>query len=288
MRLTGIGSFHLNPKQVFEATEDKNSKNNISGEISFVQDATIKEDEKLVLFISSQSGKMKSLAASDIDSYLELAKQFLNIGKPFLIEGIGSLSKNKSGSLDFTPDPLQSDKIKEHASAISDQTSSTEDSFTNYEEMLSPKKPKTPASKKLVLWLTIITGIGLAVWGGYIVYTKKTEAPVSNETILAPEPVKNTDTVKAPLIIDSSGLHKTGTSTSNDTYKFVIENSGRFRALKRFSDLKKWGVDIQMETKDSINFKLFFKLAALPKDTARIKDSLTLLYGSMGRARIEQ
>ena len=54
-----------------------------SGGITFHQDITVKEDPELVSFIAEKSGKMKSLIAADLDSNLELARQFLNIGKPY-------------------------------------------------------------------------------------------------------------------------------------------------------------------------------------------------------------
>ena len=75
LSLAGLGRFILND----------------SGEITFEQDPTVKEDAELVKFIAESTGKMKSLVASDLDSNLELARQFLNIGKPYLFEGIGTL-----------------------------------------------------------------------------------------------------------------------------------------------------------------------------------------------------
>lgn len=260
------------------------TKKNISAEVIFEQDSSVKEDQNLVSFISVQSGKMKSLAAADLDSYLELSKQFLNIGKPFLIEGIGVLTKNKSGNLDFIPDNLINEKIKDSSHTHAGQTSSTEDSFTNYEEMLSPKKTKPPFSKRLVLWLTIIAGIALAVWGGYIFYSK-TKKPIppaeTKTTLMQPKDtiaINKTDTTRLPV-------KENTLSTSN--YKFIIERATRTRALTRYAFLKKLGLTVEMETKDSVNFKLFFQLAVLPADTTRIKDSLGLLYCKTGRASID-
>ena len=39
-----------------------------------------------VLMSNAQTGKIKALASADLESYLELAQQFLNIGKPYLLE----------------------------------------------------------------------------------------------------------------------------------------------------------------------------------------------------------
>ena len=40
-------------------------------------------------------------ASADLDSYLVLGKQFLNIGKPFIIEGLGVLEKSQQGDYEF-------------------------------------------------------------------------------------------------------------------------------------------------------------------------------------------
>jgi hypothetical protein len=48
--------------------------------------------------------------------------------------------------------------------------------------------------------------------------------------------------------------------------------------MERFDILKGWGLSIQMETKDSADYKLFFLLPASVSDTARIVDSLGTLY----------
>jgi hypothetical protein len=157
-----------------------------SGGIIFQHDAYVKEDAELVSFIAENTGKMKSLVASDLDSNLELARQFLNIGKPYLFEGIGTLSKNKFGTIEFVQSKTSTEKNKDNAGDGRDKTSTTENSFTDYEEMFSPKKPKGPATKRIVTWLVALVGLSLAVFGGYIVYTKtknKKEPIVETEEI---------------------------------------------------------------------------------------------------------
>jgi len=156
LSLSGLGRFILND----------------SGEITFQHDASVKEDAELVNFIAENTGKMKSLVASDLDSNLELARQFLNIGKPYLFEGIGTLSKNKFGTIEYVQGNYSQEKNKENAGDGRDKTSTTENSFTDYEEMFSPRKPKGPATKKIVTWLVAIAGLSLAVFGGYLVYSK--------------------------------------------------------------------------------------------------------------------
>lgn len=282
LRLAGIGRFRMEDTGLALTDEQlKTIKGQPPFKIIFEQDITIKDDENLISFISAQTGKMKSLAAADLDSHMELARQFLNIGKPFMLEGIGTLVKNKSGSYEFTQGIQQSEKIKELATGESQTSFSTEDSFTDYEEMFSPRKPSGSSGKKIILWVSILAGIGLAIWGGYKVYNNST-----GNTNQEPQE-ETTVTVPVDTLVKTDTVTQTKPAIDTTRYRYVIEESGRERALKRFSDLKSYGLRVLMETRDSIRFRIFFIIPSTPADTARIRDSLTLLYGTMGRARVE-
>jgi len=255
-----------------------------SGGIIFQHDAYVKEDAELVSFIAENTGKMKSLVASDLDSNLELARQFLNIGKPYLFEGIGTLTKNKYGTIEFIQGNISQEKNKENTGDGRDKTSTTENSFTDYEEMFSPKKPGTPATKRIVTWLVAIAGLSLAVYGGYIVYTKtknKKEPIVQKEEIkpvILPDsipPTKETSSIITKPV-DTSGL-----------YRFVIEKAARQRAFFRYNYLRENLIDVKLDTRDSVLFNLYFLLPATPADTARKRDSLQRLYSTRGKAVVE-
>ena len=282
MTLAGIGKFRIT-EPVSGSSEDlpKNSKGQPVDKILFEQDVNAKEDEALANFISLHTGKMKSLAAADLDSHMELARQFLNIGKPFLMEGIGTLVKNKSGQLEFTQDLQQPEKIKESPTGESQTSFSTDESFTDYNEMFSSKKPPVLSGKKILIGFSIIAGIGLAIWGGYKVYNNSPDKKIS-EINTAP-----TVTILVDTLVRKDTLVSVKLSPDTTHFRYVIEESARDRALKRYNDLKSYGLNIMMETKDSVLFKIYFLLASTPTDTARICDSLTVLYGTMGRTRAE-
>ena len=59
-------------------------------------------DEAFLLFITKHTGKLRSLVASDFESYLLTGKQFLNIGKALIIKDIGFLIKQQDGNFEFT------------------------------------------------------------------------------------------------------------------------------------------------------------------------------------------
>ena len=255
-----------------------------SGGIVFEQDAYVKEDAELVSFIAESTGKMKSLVAADLESNLELARQFLNIGKPYLFEGIGTLSKNKSGNYDFVQSQGSNEKNRESAGESRDMTSTTENSFTDYEEMFSPKKPKGPATTKILTWFVAIAGLSLAIFGGYFVYNRtknKKDAIVKEQ-----QPIVQPKQDSVPKTLDTLQTLKKSLDTSGN-YRFVIEKALKQRALKRYAFLRSIYVDVKMETSDSVLFKLFFVLPATPADTSRIRDSLQLRYGTRGKTVVE-
>ena len=270
LSLTGIGRFILDE----------------AGGIAFQQDASVKEDAELVSFIAGHSGKMKSLISADLDSHLELARQFLNIGKPYLFEGIGTLSKNKFGVYEFVQSSLLTEKIKESPGEGRDLTSTTENSFTDYEEMFSPKKSRGPATKKIVTWLIALAGLSLAIFGGYLVYNKSRNKKLTQtDSVKKQEPV-TTLKDSLPRIKDTIPvIHKPVDSTT--LYQFVIERAARQRAFYRYNFLKSNFIDVKMDTKDSVLFRLYFLLPASPSDTAHKRDSLQRLYGTRSKTTVD-
>jgi hypothetical protein len=291
LALAGIGNFTLDENVVIQV-DAKQQKIPVLEGIQFQNDTSVKEDIELIAFISAETGKMKALASADLDSYLALAKQFLNIGKPFLLEGIGTLVKAQTGIFEFSPGTVLVEKMSSTPAAKeSNFQQPAEESFTGYDNDYTKKSSGNPALKKIITGLLIIAGLGGAVWGGYTIYknsqSNEKEAPVT--------PISENNNV-TPVKTDSSAvqLNKPDSTTqiqspvttaATGSYKFVIEETGKIRAATRFAFLKRIGTPIQLETKDSVTFKLFYILPANAVDTSRICDSLTRNYTPKGKRR---
>ena len=82
------------------------------GAVNFAIDKKATTSQGLIEYIATLTGKNSSLISSDVESYLEQGRQFLNIGDTFSITGIGSFSKNNSGNYLFNPGPPVLLKIK--------------------------------------------------------------------------------------------------------------------------------------------------------------------------------
>ncbi len=284
--LPGFGTFLLDPSVIIESENNKQSKPFELEGVSFENNPSVKETADLINFISAQTGKIKALATADLESHLELALQFLNIGKPFLLEGIGSLVKAKPGEFTFTSGQAIPAIMKDYQAKEVSAATTTEEPFTDYKSIFYSRKGKSNWNKPIAA-LLLLAGIALAVWGGYIVYKRTTAknnaASVKNEK---QEPVLVQDTTMQQK--DSVIEPKQMTATPAGNYKFVIETTTKERGLARFAKLKSFGLNVQMQTTDSLNFKLFFILPAAISDTAKMIDSLRSIYTPAGnKAYIE-
>jgi hypothetical protein len=274
--LPGIGTFKLDPSVVID--NDNNSRRSTTPEgISFESNASILDAPELISYISAKTGKMKALAIADLESHIELAKQFLNIGRPYSFEGIGSLVKTRPGEFEFTPGTIISDKSsKETTGSDAQGLSKKETVDAKYQAFLSTPVTKS-RWKKPVVALLILCGIGLAVWAGYTISANNTE---DNEATVA-----ETSNEQTTPYIDSSKLNTPDTvvvpkSTVSDKYKYVLEVLNANRAFKRYKQLKETELAevVGMETTDSVQYKLFV-LYPSTTDTSKTITSLTAFLG---------
>jgi hypothetical protein len=295
LSLPGIGTF------TFEGTPappDENSKNKIPLEgISYSSKSSPLPDENLIEYIKLHTGKMRPLAISDLESYIALGQQFLNIGKPFFLEGIGTLQKNKDGSFSFNAGTAYPIKIEDGPDKHHEL--SRKSVFLN--EGKGSEEEKGRDYRKFFLAAGILGTLVVIGWGGYYLYNKnrnvnepetnalrvvadsQTTRNIRPDTATLRNPVQDSSkpspdsakTVPAPPVQVSSIPN---TKPPEGAYKFVFETTtNKSRALKRYGYLKTFS-RVKMETRDSVTFKIFMILKRLPSDTAWAKDSLNNWY----------
>ncbi len=287
LSLTGIGIFTLDDSAVL-SDDNAKTKAPIEG-ISFVSKLVGQFDDSLIEFIKAQTGKMKALAQADLDSYIMLAHQFLNIGKPFYLEGIGTLQKNRDGSFNFhagTSIPVKAEEsdIKKKAGSADEANPTEEKSGINY--------------RGLVLGAGIIATLLVVAWGGYYLYNKNADssnnAQNSNMRIvpdsqvtrnIAPDTVNHQPVSPPPAAaVAPPAAHTAVVTAPVNGFKFILETPHKKRALARFENVKdsrmleSFDSKIQMETSDSVTFKIFIVLPCQAADTTHYKDSLNAWY----------
>ena len=275
--LQGMGTFKLSPDFVAPKENDKDAQIPDNA-ISFQYNARATEDEALINFIVQQTRKMKALAAADLDSYLVLGKQFLNIGKPFKFEGMGMLVKTQQGDLEFTKGNSFHTKMEISPAALKEKTENPEISFA------SESKPAA-GNKKGLLVAALLIGLGLIGTTAWYFLMKK-----NNTENIAVTPAIKTDTAKNVIVKrDTVALTATKQTVAGDGYSFKVvfmQTADSAAAVSRMNALTKRGHKIIMYSKDSLFYRLAEPFTRSLADTTHIKDSLNRYYYS-GRAFIE-
>src|ERR1700744_1552645 len=183
--LPGIGSFTLDPTAVIPQEADRVGQTPATG-IQFKNANILAPDDALINFIKEHTGKMKSLASSDLDFFLTTGKQLLNIGKPFYIEGIGTLVKTKDKGLEFTHGDYMIARLED---------SSPERRVSYDEPAKDREQPKSNSSRQIMLLALIVLGLVVIGWGGYYLYRRNnfTEPSTEKQAVVIPENTARTD-----------------------------------------------------------------------------------------------
>jgi hypothetical protein len=307
--LPGIGSFTLDSDVVIPQESDKIGQVAATG-IHFKNANIPAPDDALINFLKEHTGKMKSLTASDLDFFLTTGRQLLNIGKPFHIDGIGTLIKTKDGRLDFTPGEYMVARLED---------SGPERRVSYDEPQRERESPNHYSTRQAFLVIGIIGGLVLIGWGGYYLYKRNnfSEPAAEKQAVVIPDSTLQKDsnavaghtsadtTASAPVKSPPAATVPVSTPPAAKPlpvrpapaptvpaasvpvpegasfYHFVIlATSNKFHALKRYNQLLGYQLNIKMDQKDSAYFKLYFPIAAPPRDTTQIKDSLADVYAA--------
>jgi hypothetical protein len=302
LNLPGIGVFEAD-SSVYATDESDRQKQAMEG-ISFTNKTILKADDGLIDFIKEQTGKMRPLAISDLESYLTLGKQFLYIGKPFYLEGIGTLQLAKDGKFEFLPGQYISTKLEDPNIERSEgKTRSV------HEENRIKQESNTNNIKKFLLVLVILGGIAVIGWGSYYFYNmyinqqsgivaedsttlkRDTASSSLEDSILKSSGIKTDSAVVTASPGQPVSLNPATASVAGN-YKFIIESTNdKARAIKRYRELRSYGNKILLQTSDSVHFKLYYSLPATPSDTLRIRDSLNRWFyksSTSSKVHIEQ
>ena len=294
LALPGLGRFTL--KETGYVLPDGDKKPGIPpGAVSFELDKSAPEDPELLAEISRLTGKIRPLASSDLEALIIQGKQLLNISKPFMIEGLGSLQKNHRGEIEFIP--YIADEMRPAGELRSEEPGEPIKFSENY---LRPQPKSTGGSRNLALAALAAVGLGIMIWVGYYFYQRSASddgqplitlneavaIPDSTATAqenIVPPPSDSANTSSAPVIdtVQSTIAAPAAIETpgSSESFNIVLEYAKKERALKRYADLREWGHKAQMVTSDSNTFKIFLPIKAPLSDSTRHRDSLSRFFG---------
>jgi hypothetical protein len=285
--LQGIGTFKIDA--VVPENTDGDRPFVIPPEaISFTYDPKTRENDDLIDFIVLNTKKIKPLASADLDSFLTLGRQFLNIGKPFTIQNLGTLDKLNNGDLEFKPGPLIQ-KVEAPKPKIEDEGAEQhEENLFNDYQRASPGN-----SGRTILIIFAIVVIGLGAWAAWHFLVKKndTEQVNTTENIVPIDDTANAarknDSIAALQKVTDSINYIKKNPADSFTFKIVVkETTNKQIALARLAKLKSFGRKVIMYTNDSITYKIAHPFMLPLSDTTKVLDSLNR-YFYQGKAHVE-
>lgn len=294
--LQGIGKFSLAENIVLPAENDKDFVLPADA-ISFTYNKNEQEDTALIDFIVQQTRKIKPLASADLDSYCMLGKQFLNIGKPFRIEGIGTLQKNQSGDYDFTPGQFVSPKMEPAVKPLKEKFE-PDGTFTR-----DTRNTGISTGRKVFMAVFATLVIGFLAGGAWLLYKRYSkesttiadnkvqpvkEVPTPGDSSKMSNAVGVTDTGSKAVLNNPATPAVTAIGTGVSYKVIFLTTTDKLGAIKKMTKLNSWGHHIVMNTTDSLNYTLAEAITGPISDTARVVDSLRRNFYPKGKLVVVQ
>ena len=262
----GIGTIRLNPDM---AMPSEGSRDFVMPENAFAFEYNLKavEDDAMVDFIVQQTKKIKPLASADLDSYLVLAKQFLNMGKPLVIEGVGSIQKNQSGEYEFFPGQLITPKIDD----IPKQVREKRDESVSFESISKTNNSRRNLLLSLASLLILLLGLSMY----YFLSGKKT--PNTAQLKARPDTI-HVDSPKANTLDSIAKLLPVAKNDSINFHIVINEYTSREAAQNAFDKLTSYKNKLVIISVDSPVYKLAMPFKTPLSDTLRARDSLRKIF----------
>jgi hypothetical protein len=280
---------------IYEGTASESSEtqqNDLSANrVQFVCNKQEPNDEGLIAFILQETGKIKPLATSDLESFSILGQQFLNIGKPMSIRTLGYLTKNQIGEYVFT----QGDFIPERQELNREnkQTQSLKKNKDTPSRIdFGSFKKKKEYSKKWIPILIIVILIGLM---GLVVFIfsryNNSEKPLETENKEAAVAPTNTKPAAIAKTDTTSSLTKDSTLLPQNNVFFVVVRtySDSLSAQRGFIRLNvlPFGKEIKLINIDSSHYQIALPVKGNIADSIRIKDSVKAIFGKIAFVRTQ-
>lgn len=272
-----IGSFTLSPDMPLPLDNEK-EMSMPENAVTFQYNKKALQDDELIDFIVSQTRKIKPLATSDLESYSILAKQFLNIGKPFPIEGLGVLLKNQAGEYEFTQGTHINAKLD---AAPAQHKEKVDEAISFSTKALSPRDNR----KWIYIFLLLFVVAIVAVLYYFLTQGNKDNTveklvQINPDSISIPK-----DSIIQPLK-PAADTTTASLKTDSTTFNIVIkEYPSKEAADRAFIKLSSYGHKLVIYPKDSFTYKIAMPFTSPLSDTLRARDSLKIFFG--GRPYIE-
>jgi hypothetical protein len=278
--IEGLGTFSLDENFVLPPDTEKAAFYPLEG-IHFKYNSRAETSPELLNYLVQQTGKIRSLISADFSSYVAEIRQFVNIGKSWAIEGIGTLQKTKAGNYELVPGEAMSERVNMH--------------YVDEDEVTEKPVRRNRWILGLLFTIAVVAVVAGLGFGVYVLFikTQDNKNTAQQATVSYPDTaVVLTDSISRKpdslLRKDSSALNPT-VDTSNN-YKVIHEiTKWRERATKRTNQLVQLGIKSYFDSmiiKDTLRYRLFVYQVIQPADTEKVKDSLSVFFGR--KVRLEK
>ncbi len=275
--LEGLGTFTLDEHFVLPPDAEKNAFYPLEG-IHFKHNTRAETTPALLEYIVQQTGKIRSLVSADFSSYVAEIRQFVNIGKPWAIEGIGTLQKTKDGRFELIPGEAMSERISMQ--------------YDNDAEDNSEPVKRNRWIVGLLFTVAVVAVVAGLGFGVYVLFIKSkdnaAEQTASNTTF--PD-----TTGIAPIAADTisrkpDSLNTTPGIDSGYNYKaYFMTTKWKERLQKRTDQLTGFGLKTYYDSsiiRDTLRYRMFVYQRIIPPDSIRlvkVRDSLSAYFGNAVR-----
>ena len=269
LTLPSIGSFELDPTINFSDSKEENWPPDA---IRFKQNTSAVADDAFIAFLVKESGKMRPLALSDLESYLSNGIQLLNIGKPFAFKGIGSLSRSGSNFTFQQGHPVL-DRLEQTDGSyfVKDRTNETEET----KDLDFSHQAIKPNNRTTII--SIVSIIALLVIAGAIYIALRTDDATKIDNTL-----QTVDSSEVTTATDTTTVVQQATVAlpkNDSSFQLLINNFTTSAAANaRLQALLQRGHSVSLQVKDSSNYNIILTVNKPLSDTTYVIDSLKKMF----------
>jgi nucleoid DNA-binding protein len=258
-------------------------------------------DDNLANFVASNEQISISKASNALRDFSTQAKADLTAGKEVYIPAIGKFTEVE-GKIRFEtdphfkhqPKPIPTAKVKKHITE-SDKlpvNSEPETAETrSYVPVHTPEEEEDEEETAGLNWPRIIlAAIVLLALVALITYGVK-KFRGGEDTLQPVLPTKENIEAAAPVNVPAIDTSANAPSVNQNTvmqdgimkFKAIIDSyNNKAKADKRIRQMRSYGHNVELITEDSTHFFVVMPIECAPADTARILDSLSVLYNPGG------
>ncbi len=235
-------------------------------------------DSDFVDFFADQKGRIRPLAASDIDMFLSQVKQIVNIGNPYEIPGLGKLLKMDNGIITILPGYYEIPLLPgtDKPPIIRERAASQVPNRKQLADADAQRKANAVSIKQFGVATILLLVLGGIIWLAiaFILPLFQNNNDKEADVVI---PSKAITTEKKDSLPKSIAVEND--STTMISWKaYIREMNGITAAYKVWGLFKSYGSDAYIDTNDSSTYRLYIPIESVKRDTAFKRDSMRKFY----------